>query len=162
MPDKLGCLDVAEYGCYSSAFMDLVIAKAEKFRSSRYLGYFKLGIKERSVFVWGLFSLLIGFCFLFIWGFSCVSYYGFGFTVVFDFVLADSFLFEVRYPLFFDYISFGFSSVVCYISAFVMLYAGFYMGQDIFFRRFCFLVLLFVVTMNLMIFSPRIITLIVG
>nr|YP_009455678.1 NADH dehydrogenase subunit 5 [Lutraria maxima]AUH21204.1 NADH dehydrogenase subunit 5 [Lutraria maxima] len=110
----------------------------------------------------GLFLLLFGFssfCWLM---FGKLSGYDFSFCVVVSVDLLSVFLMEVNFPLVFDCISLSFSAVVCFISAWVVVYSGFYMSHETYLRRFLFLVFLFVVAMNLLIFSPSMLTLMVG
>ena len=61
-----------------------------------------------------------------------------------------------------DWISIRFSCVVCLISACVMLFSSSYMSHDSFLRRFRWLVILFVVSINLLIFIPTLPALLIG
>nr|QIT03194.1 NADH dehydrogenase subunit 5 [Phymorhynchus sp. LD-2020] len=54
----------------------------------------------------------------------------------------------------FDYISLSFSAVVCLISGCVMMFSSSYMAHDPFLKRFTWLVMLFVLSMNLLVFIP--------
>nr|YP_009340666.1 NADH dehydrogenase subunit 5 [Vema ewingi]APQ42955.1 NADH dehydrogenase subunit 5 [Vema ewingi] len=61
-----------------------------------------------------------------------------------------------------DPISLSFASVVCLISSNVMLFSLDYMDHDKAYSRFFWLLLLFVISMNLLIFIPNLISLLVG
>lgn len=125
-------------------------------------GGVRLLVGSRFYFVVGLFLLLLGF--------SCLCWFLFGklrsndsrFCVVLRVDLLNVFLMEVNFPLVLDSVSLSFRGVVCFISAWVVVYRGFYMSHEVYLRRFLFLVFLFVVAINLLIFSPRMLTLMVG
>lgn len=55
-----------------------------------------------------------------------------------------------------------FSLTVLFISANVILFATSYIAEDIFLKRFIYLVLLFVISMNFLIFIPNLIALLIG
>nr|AHA84996.1 NADH dehydrogenase subunit 5 [Lunella aff. cinerea STW-2013] len=61
-----------------------------------------------------------------------------------------------------DPIGISFSNVVCLISACVMLFSSSYMSSDIFLSRFVGLVMMFVLSMNLLVFIPNIAALLIG
>nr|WJK73086.1 NADH dehydrogenase subunit 5 [Desbruyeresia cf. marianaensis] len=62
----------------------------------------------------------------------------------------------------FDPISLSFSNVVCLISACVMMFSSSYMAHDPFLKRFTWLVMLFVLSMNLLVFIPTLPALLLG
>jgi NADH-ubiquinone oxidoreductase chain 5 len=62
----------------------------------------------------------------------------------------------------FDPVGMIFSCAVLFISRNVCQFAEFYIKDEIFIRRFLYLVLLFVLSMNLLIFIPNLITLLIG
>nr|AXA45423.1 NADH dehydrogenase subunit 5 [Eubela sp. MNHN IM 2013-9671] len=64
--------------------------------------------------------------------------------------------------LIFDYISISFSAIVCLISGCVMMFSSSYMAHDPFLKRFTWLVMLFVLSMNLLVFIPSLPTLLLG
>nr|QJE37158.1 NADH dehydrogenase subunit 5 [Phymorhynchus buccinoides] len=64
--------------------------------------------------------------------------------------------------LIFDYISLSFSAVVCLISGCVMMFSSSYMSHDPFLKRFTWLVMLFVLSMNLLVFIPSLPALLLG
>nr|YP_009572103.1 NADH dehydrogenase subunit 5 [Umbonium thomasi]QBI37689.1 NADH dehydrogenase subunit 5 [Umbonium thomasi] len=61
-----------------------------------------------------------------------------------------------------DPVGVSFSVVVCFISACVMLFSSSYMAGDIFLSRFTGLVMMFVLSMNLLVFIPNLVALLVG
>nr|QFG38943.1 NADH dehydrogenase subunit 5 [Austrofusus glans] len=61
-----------------------------------------------------------------------------------------------------DPISLSFSNVVCLISGCVMLFSSSYMSHDPFLKRFVWLVMLFVMSMNLLVFIPSLPALLLG
>nr|APH08686.1 NADH dehydrogenase subunit 5 [Profundiconus teramachii] len=61
-----------------------------------------------------------------------------------------------------DPISLSFSNVVCLISGCVMLFSSSYMSHDPFLKRFTWLVMLFVMSMNLLVFIPSLPALLLG
>nr|YP_010393258.1 NADH dehydrogenase subunit 5 [Tylothais aculeata]UPX89420.1 NADH dehydrogenase subunit 5 [Tylothais aculeata] len=61
-----------------------------------------------------------------------------------------------------DPISLSFSNVVCLISGCVMLFSSSYMSHDPFLKRFTLLVMLFVLSMNLLVFIPSLPALLLG
>nr|YP_010241723.1 NADH dehydrogenase subunit 5 [Aporrhais serresiana]QTI82411.1 NADH dehydrogenase subunit 5 [Aporrhais serresiana] len=61
-----------------------------------------------------------------------------------------------------DPISLSFSNTVCLISGCVMLFSSSYMSHDPFLKRFTWLVMLFVLSMNLLVFIPSLPALLLG
>nr|AOY40911.1 NADH dehydrogenase subunit 5 [Cipangopaludina cathayensis] len=61
-----------------------------------------------------------------------------------------------------DDVSLSFSSVVCLISGCVMIFSSSYMSHDVFLNRFIWLVMLFVLSMNMLIFIPSLPALLLG
>nr|YP_009000432.1 NADH dehydrogenase subunit 5 [Otobius megnini]AHF21633.1 NADH dehydrogenase subunit 5 [Otobius megnini]AIZ58592.1 NADH dehydrogenase subunit 5 [Otobius megnini]UYB78412.1 NADH dehydrogenase subunit 5 [Otobius megnini] len=70
--------------------------------------------------------------------------------------------FEFKLFLLFDWMSFIFSSVVLFISSMVIFYSLDYMKAEKFKNYFCWMVLLFVGSMILMIFSPNLLMILIG
>nr|ABW82632.1 NADH dehydrogenase subunit 5 [Pista cristata] len=68
----------------------------------------------------------------------------------------------INFPIIFDPMGTLFASTVLLISANVMLFASTYMAEEIFLTRFIILVLLFVLSMNMLIFFPHLMTLLLG
>nr|WRW55934.1 NADH dehydrogenase subunit 5 [Pseudocuneopsis yemaoi] len=65
-------------------------------------------------------------------------------------------------PIIIDYISVIFSCFVCLISGSVSLFSVSYMEGEVFMRRFMLLIMAFVGSMNLLIFIPSLITILLG
>nr|QTT61339.1 NADH dehydrogenase subunit 5 [Tritia neritea] len=61
-----------------------------------------------------------------------------------------------------DPVSLSFSNVVCLISGCVMMFSSSYMSHDPFLKRFVWLVMLFVLSMNLLVFIPSLPALLLG
>nr|APH08673.1 NADH dehydrogenase subunit 5 [Lilliconus sagei] len=61
-----------------------------------------------------------------------------------------------------DPVSLSFSNIVCLISGCVMLFSSSYMAHDPFLKRFTWLVMLFVLSMNLLVFIPSLPALLLG
>nr|YP_009732636.1 NADH dehydrogenase subunit 5 [Ocinebrellus falcatus]QHS71354.1 NADH dehydrogenase subunit 5 [Ocinebrellus falcatus] len=61
-----------------------------------------------------------------------------------------------------DPVSLSFSNVVCLISGCVMMFSSSYMAHDPFLKRFTWLVMLFVLSMNLLVFIPSLPALLLG
>nr|AXA45319.1 NADH dehydrogenase subunit 5 [Marshallena sp. MNHN IM 2013-9821] len=69
---------------------------------------------------------------------------------------------EMTFMFIFDPISLSFSNIVCLISGCVMLFSSSYMSHDPFLKRFVWLVMLFVLSMNLLVFIPSLPALLLG
>nr|YP_010385514.1 NADH dehydrogenase subunit 5 [Halotydeus destructor]UPN63258.1 NADH dehydrogenase subunit 5 [Halotydeus destructor] len=69
---------------------------------------------------------------------------------------------DITYSVILDYYSIGFLSFVFLISSVVMFYSTYYMGTDLSFVRFLFLVNLFVFSMMLLILSPSVLSMMLG
>jgi len=65
-------------------------------------------------------------------------------------------------PIIIDPVGIIFSCVVLFISSNVFYFARRYIEDEIFIRRFMFLIILFVLSINLLIFIPHIISLLIG
>nr|QJQ26866.1 NADH dehydrogenase subunit 5 [Osedax rubiplumus] len=68
----------------------------------------------------------------------------------------------IKFYLILDSYSLLFSSVVLFISGNVLMFAKTYMSEEIFLKRFTFLILCFILSMNLLIFSPHLMFLLLG
>nr|UWT52302.1 NADH dehydrogenase subunit 5 [Neomphalidae sp. Hatoma] len=68
----------------------------------------------------------------------------------------------ITFPIILDPIGVSFSFVVCFISACVMMFSSSYMEKDPFLPRFIWLVMMFVLSMNALIFIPSLISLLLG
>ena len=65
-------------------------------------------------------------------------------------------------PLILDPVGVIFRNVVCLISACVMIFSTSYISNDVFLPRFTWLVILFVLSINLLIFIPRLASILIG
>ena len=68
----------------------------------------------------------------------------------------------ISLDLFLDQKGLFFASVVLFISGSVLLFSSFYIMDDLFLRRFIILVVLFVISINFLIFIPNIISILLG
>nr|YP_010610687.1 NADH dehydrogenase subunit 5 [Opisthoteuthis massyae]WAP91455.1 NADH dehydrogenase subunit 5 [Opisthoteuthis massyae] len=114
--------------------------------------YLKLGsIYSGFLFMWSLLMLLVfmfmslnNFCFIMSWEvFSCMSLF-------------------VEFEMIFDWISCSFSSLVCLISGCVSIFSNSYMKDDVNSMRFLNILMLFVLSMNFLIFIPSLVSLMLG
>nr|YP_001974537.1 NADH dehydrogenase subunit 5 [Metaperipatus inae]ABQ95568.1 NADH dehydrogenase subunit 5 [Metaperipatus inae] len=69
---------------------------------------------------------------------------------------------QIVMPLIIDWLSCMFLSVVMLISSAVMFFSDFYMKEENFKKRFCLIVILFVISMMFLIISPNMITILLG
>uniref|UniRef100_UPI0030E20E0F NADH dehydrogenase subunit 5 n=1 Tax=Pilargis wolfi TaxID=3023926 RepID=UPI0030E20E0F len=69
---------------------------------------------------------------------------------------------ELLFPLILDPLGTMFSTTVLFISANVLFFTTTYMDEDVFIKRFVHLVLLFVMSMNMLIFIPHFMALLLG
>lgn len=91
----------------------------------------------------------------------CFSLIGFNGRFVVEWSMATEFL-DIRFPVILDSYRLLFSCVVITISFFVMIFSTRYMDSEEYLSRFIWLVMLFVLSMNLLIFVPRILGVILG
>nr|YP_009108157.1 NADH dehydrogenase subunit 5 [Panopea globosa]AIU56066.1 NADH dehydrogenase subunit 5 [Panopea globosa] len=104
-----------------------------------------------SLFLLNVFIVLMSGYFLY----SCSE-------LIMDFELTCFNSLVVSILLYFDWASVLFSFVVILISGCVMMFSFFYMAEEVFMARFVWLVMLFVLSMNLLIFMPNLLTLMLG
>ncbi len=69
---------------------------------------------------------------------------------------------SISFPIILDPVGITFRNIVCLISACVILFSSSYIANDIFLTRFTWLVILFVLSINLLIFIPNLISLLIG
>nr|AKJ86567.1 NADH dehydrogenase subunit 5 [Mactra antiquata] len=119
-------------------------------------------LKSGDVWVLGMFSLMLGFSTLFFLFFLSLSRFDWSSCLMVSINISSVSMMDVSFPFLFDWISLSFGATVCFISSWVIMYSRFYMGDDPFLLRFLMLVVLFVLSMNLLIFSPSILSLMVG
>ncbi len=68
----------------------------------------------------------------------------------------------LRFPIILDFVGISFSFIVCFISGCVIIFSSSYIREDKFLSRFVWLVILFVLSINILIFVPRLISLLLG
>nr|UGY86770.1 NADH dehydrogenase subunit 5 [Lamellomphalus manusensis] len=68
----------------------------------------------------------------------------------------------MTFPIILDPVGVSFSFVVCFISACVMMFSSSYMEKDPFLSRFIWLVMMFVLSMNALIYIPSLVSLLLG
>nr|YP_009344606.1 NADH dehydrogenase subunit 5 [Modiolus modiolus]APU51266.1 NADH dehydrogenase subunit 5 [Modiolus modiolus] len=83
-------------------------------------------------------------------------------VIILEFSLWLSYLSSVNFSLFFDCSGLLFISTVLLISGSVLIYCSWYMDDEVYYKRFIFLVLLFVGSMVLLISIPNLICLLIG
>nr|YP_009503326.1 NADH dehydrogenase subunit 5 [Leucosyrinx sp. MNHN IM 2013-19304]AXA45397.1 NADH dehydrogenase subunit 5 [Leucosyrinx sp. MNHN IM 2013-19304] len=83
-------------------------------------------------------------------------------SIIFEWVIFQLSSCSMTIMFILDPISLSFSNVVCLISGCVMLFSSSYMAHDPFLKRFTWLVMLFVLSMNLLVFIPSLPALLLG
>nr|AXA45449.1 NADH dehydrogenase subunit 5 [Pinguigemmula sp. MNHN IM 2013-18391] len=83
-------------------------------------------------------------------------------NIIFEWVIFQLSSCSMTFMFIFDPISLSFSNTVCLISGCVMLFSSSYMSHDPFLKRFTWLVMLFVLSMNLLVFIPSLPALLLG
>lgn len=81
---------------------------------------------------------------------------------IFEWEIREKLVVELSFPFFIDGVRCLLNTVVLYISGCVVLFAGFYMSHEKFLGRFIRIVILFVLSMVLLIISPRFFSLMIG
>nr|QIZ12659.1 NADH dehydrogenase subunit 5 [Callochiton steinenii] len=95
---------------------------------------------------------------MFIMFFMIMKNYSFNLEMIF-FHMNSSF---ISFPIYVDWVSITFSMIVCFISSCVMVFTHSYMATDPFIKRFSWIVMLFVLSMNFLVFIPSLISLLLG
>nr|YP_005351153.1 NADH dehydrogenase subunit 5 [Tegula brunnea]AFB78103.1 NADH dehydrogenase subunit 5 [Tegula brunnea] len=119
-----------------------------------FLGFFKLKSSSISSFV--LFSYAIG-----LFPFT-VYFFATNKCLLMEWEIFSASSTSMCLSLILDPVGVSFSNVVCFISACVMLFSSSYMSGDIFLSRFVGLVMMFVLSMNLLVFIPNLVALLIG
>lgn len=68
----------------------------------------------------------------------------------------------MTFPIILDPVGVRFRFIVCFISACVIMFSSSYISGDVFLPRFIWLVIMFVLSMNALIFIPRVVSLLLG
>nr|AYJ22282.1 NADH dehydrogenase subunit 5 [Omphalius rusticus] len=119
-----------------------------------FLGFFKLKSSSISSFI--LFTYAIGLFPFTIYFFATNK------CVLMEWEILSASSTSMCLSLILDPVGTSFSNVVCFISACVMLFSSSYMSGDIFLSRFVALVMMFVLSMNLLVFIPNLAALLIG
>nr|YP_010983450.1 NADH dehydrogenase subunit 5 [Canarium labiatum]WOK41617.1 NADH dehydrogenase subunit 5 [Canarium labiatum] len=83
-------------------------------------------------------------------------------SILFEWTILQISSCSMTFIVILDSISLSFSNTVCLISGCVMLFSSSYMAHDPFLKRFTWLVMLFVMSMNLLVFIPSLPALLLG
>nr|AUJ21409.1 NADH dehydrogenase subunit 5 [Chaetopleura apiculata] len=83
-------------------------------------------------------------------------------TMILDLILFSMNSSSISLTIVFDWISVSFSFIVCFISSCVMMFSYSYMFKDSFKNRFILIVMMFVLSMNFLIFIPNLVSLLLG
>nr|YP_010028484.1 NADH dehydrogenase subunit 5 [Laevistrombus canarium]QOS48840.1 NADH dehydrogenase subunit 5 [Laevistrombus canarium] len=83
-------------------------------------------------------------------------------SILFEWTILQISSCSMTFIIILDSISLSFSNTVCLISGCVMLFSSSYMSHDPFLKRFTWLVMLFVMSMNLLVFIPSLPALLLG
>nr|QUL61406.1 NADH dehydrogenase subunit 5 [Chicoreus asianus] len=84
------------------------------------------------------------------------------YSIILDWTIIQMSSCIISFSLIMDFVSLSFSNVVCLISGCVMMFSSSYMSHDPFLKRFTWLVMLFVLSMNLLVFIPSLPALLLG
>nr|YP_010554653.1 NADH dehydrogenase subunit 5 [Hydropsyche formosana]UYO79286.1 NADH dehydrogenase subunit 5 [Hydropsyche formosana] len=103
------------------------------------------------LFILSLFGIILG---------SYMIFSGFSFFIEFDLISLNSSSFSLIF--YFDWMSLYFLFIVSLISSMVIFYSKSYMSGELYMNRFIFLILLFVLSMILLIFSLNLIAILLG
>nr|YP_009192136.1 NADH dehydrogenase subunit 5 [Phasianella solida]ALK03393.1 NADH dehydrogenase subunit 5 [Phasianella solida] len=83
-------------------------------------------------------------------------------TILVEWEMLSTSTTSITVPFIFDPISISFSNLVCLISACVLHFSSSYMSGETFLTRFISLVMMFVLSMNLLVFIPSLVSLLIG
>ncbi|NP_150608.1 NADH dehydrogenase subunit 5 (mitochondrion) [Limulus polyphemus] len=111
--------------------------------------------------VYGLWALFLLLMFVMFFSFSLFFIFS-DFAVFVEYYLFSMNGCPVEFMMVFDWVSLMFLSFVMLISSVVIFYSEEYMEGDENLNRFCYLVLLFVLSMGLLILSPNLISILLG
>lgn len=83
-------------------------------------------------------------------------------TLIFEFNIFSFNSVSISFPILLDWVSLAFSGVILFIRGSVVFFANYYMEGEKFINRFISLILLFILSINFLIFVPNIITILLG
>ena len=101
-------------------------------------------------------------CFLVCWVGVCIKFIFSREVIVVELDLLSSRTLNLNIPFVVDIYRLLFCLIVLIISRRVMFYNGFYIDSEVFYRRFCKIVLLFVLSILFLVFIPNLLGLIIG
>nr|YP_010489376.1 NADH dehydrogenase subunit 5 [Pseudocuneopsis sichuanensis]UWM10790.1 NADH dehydrogenase subunit 5 [Pseudocuneopsis sichuanensis] len=107
-------------------------------------------------------SVFLFFAMMFLWVFGVYMVGSAGQSYMVEWQFLSMCGVDWSLPIIIDYISVIFSCFVCLISGSVSLFSVSYMESEVFMRRFMLLIMAFVGSMNLLIFIPSLITILLG
>lgn len=110
--------------------------------------------------VYYFYSIII--CFLVCWIVVCARFLFRGEVIVVELDLLSSSVLNLNIPFVVDIYRLLFCLIVLIISRRVIFYNGFYIDREMFYRRFCKIVLLFVLSILFLVFIPNLLGLIIG
>nr|ARX96647.1 NADH dehydrogenase subunit 5 [Lasioglossum sp. SJW-2017] len=111
-----------------------------------------------SLIIYGMLMLLLGILFMFMGMYM----YMYNLMFILEWMIFMSSSMKFNYMIYLDYMGLMYMSVVLIISFFIMIYSLDYMMGDIYFNRFKFLLIFFIISMCLMIMSPSILSILLG
>nr|ADL62615.1 NADH dehydrogenase subunit 5 [Utterbackia peninsularis] len=117
-------------------------------------------MKKERVFL--LCCIFLFFTALFLWMFGVYTIGSTGHSYIIEWQFLSLCSSDWSFPVVVDYISVIFSCFVCLISGSVALFSVSYMEGEVFMKRFMLLVMAFVGAMNLLIFIPSMVTILLG
>lgn len=85
-----------------------------------------------------------------------------GKVLIFEFTLLDWRRLRLSFPVIVDSISLSFRSIILFIRGSVVFFSNYYMEGEKYINRFSILILLFILSMNFLIFVPNLVTLLLG
>nr|UVI60489.1 NADH dehydrogenase subunit 5 [Haliotis sp. 1 KW-2022]UVI60515.1 NADH dehydrogenase subunit 5 [Haliotis sp. 1 KW-2022]UVI60528.1 NADH dehydrogenase subunit 5 [Haliotis sp. 1 KW-2022] len=119
-----------------------------------FYGFFKL----KSSLVGGIFLYMYSF---FLFPFTCYFVLS-GKCILMEWEILSVSSTNMSLLVLLDPIGLSFSNVVCFISACVLIFSSYYMAADYFLSRFIWLVMMFVLSMNFLVFIPSLVSLLIG
>lgn len=111
------------------------------------------------------FSPLMAHSFFFIFvplSISSLYFFLIDYSILIDWHIAPILTSFLSFPIIFDWIRLLFSSTVIFISINILKFSSSYIKNDPFIKRFTILVIFFILSINILIFFPHIITLLLG
>lgn len=124
----------------------------------RLLAYLTMFLKIKSSSIRSIFLLLYTICLL---PFTCYFVIN-EVSLLVEWTIISLRSCSITFTVIFDAVSLSFSNVVCLISGCVILFSSRYISHDPFLKRFIWLVILFVLSINILVFIPSLPALLLG